>query len=244
MTQLEEFRNYAFPQMLSKAAPYGRQIVRHIERTIGTTAMFFHDVLPNGTPLDIHVIPPQGAAKTSTHPFGGEFFTLVTSGLSTMPVGTRAKTRGEYLELMISLPATWPGFQRNGTLDAQMMDDERYAWPLHWLKRLASQPAGSPPLGQHSCVPPIENAPPLAPETKLRYLLLAASELHPKSRALMVHDDIQIHFQALWPLYLEEAAFIRRHGAKTLLSELHRENITDLVSPRRQPSLTPARHEA
>ena len=245
MPRLHELRKNPFPQMMSKSAPFGRQIARHIQRTIGTASMVFHDILPNDMPLDIHVITPNGTAKTASHPFGGEFFTLVTSGVSTLGAASRGQAQSRQVELMISLPTTWPGLNQDGTLDVRIMQDEQYSWPLHRLKRLASMPPkDADVLRMHGCVPQVENAPPLAPETRLRYLLLAPSELHPKSQALMVHDDVQIQFLALWPLYLEEESFMRRHGAEALLSELRRDGVTDLVSPRRLPALMPARHEA
>ena len=84
---------------------------------------------------------------------------------------------------------------------------------------------------------------PLAAGNPLHHLLLAPSELYPQSRQLMVHDDIEIQFMALWPLHAEEHALLESQGASSLLTQFHREGVTDLVNPSRKPALYGAQHE-
>ena len=106
-------------QFQQRAGPYCRQITRHIQRTIGPATMVFHELLPNGLQLDLHVVPPQRDEPSIEHPFGRNFFTVVTSGMSTQRMPPRqARGKAQYLELMISLPPNWAGLNSNGTFDA------------------------------------------------------------------------------------------------------------------------------
>jgi hypothetical protein len=213
------------------------QISRHIERTIGPSPMVFHEVVSGDIELDLHVVPPQPGAASRLFPTGRNFYTIVTSGLSTRPMKMSASPdadeRTAYAELMITLPADWPGLFRDGTMSPEAMVEEENAWPIRWLKLLAHLAheqdvflgAGNTYAGEAGGI---------AGNTQLAGVLTAPSVLHPKSARLPVHDDLVIAFLALWPVYPEELALAQCEDGPALLQRLHHAGITDLVDLRRE----------
>jgi hypothetical protein len=199
------------------------QITRHIGRTIGHSPMVFHEML-EGVRLDLHVVPPLAGPASAAHPYGRSHFTLVTSGLS-----AAGGQMGRCAELMISLPADWPGLRADGTFAPEMMQEDVLSWPVRLLKSVAHicREQG-PKVGE--LFPVMEGG------QKLRNVPFAAaavlpSMLHPQSTRLVVHDDLAISFLALFPLYEEE---LRAGISGTqLAATLAQRNVTDLVDVRR-----------
>jgi hypothetical protein len=226
-------------------------ITRHIGRTIGGSPMVFHEIMSADIHLDLHIVPPDAGASAAGHPLGRDFYTIVTSGMSTraMPMpetsedsDARDPEYSRYAELMISLPAGWPGLRPDGTFVQQYMTDEANWWPIRWLKMLARLPHEYDTwVGAGYTIPNTPPDQPYAPNTGFSCLLLLPSVLHPNARHLVVHDDVTIEFLSLWPLYPEEmelklneglealqAAFAAAHIADLL--DIHRPNVARAVS--------------
>jgi hypothetical protein len=213
------------------------QISRHVERTIGHSPMVFHEVVSCDVHLDLHVVPPQPDKISPAFPHGRRFYTIVTSGLSTrpmkLPASSHALEQSAYAELMITLPADWPGFLPDGTMSPNLMSEDENSWPLRWIKRLAHLAheqdvflgAGNPYAAESHAV---------AGNCRLAGMLAAPSALHPKSATLPIRDDLTIAFLALWPVFPEELAFAQRHGGPALLQRLHQAGVTDLVDIHRK----------
>jgi hypothetical protein len=213
------------------------QISRHIERTIGPCPMVFHEIVSNDIELDLHVVPPQPGVASPLFPAGRNFYTIVTSGLSTRPMKLPASPDSDeqaaYAELMITLPADWPGLFPDGTMSPEAMSAQENAWPIRWLKLLAHLAheqdvflgAGNTYAGETGAI---------AGNTPLAGVLTAPSVLHPKSARLPIRDDLAISFLALWPVYPEELALAQCEDGPALLRRLHRAGITDLVDIRRK----------
>jgi hypothetical protein len=213
------------------------QISRHIERTIGPSPMVFHEIVSSDIELDLHVVPPQPGAASPQFPQGRNFYTFVTSGLSTRamkrPASPESAGQAIYAELMITLPADWPGLFPDGTMSPDAMNAEENSWPIRWLKLLAHLAhernvflgAGNTYTGEAGAI---------AGNTRLAGVLTAPSVLHPASARLPVRDDLTVAFLALWPAYPEELALAQHEGGAALLTRLRRAGITDLVDIRRK----------
>lgn len=224
------------PSLAPAPARFHHQVTRHIERTIGPSPMVFHEIISADMHLDIHIIPPQPGPAAPDHPRGRNFFTLVTSGMSARPMPGHADSARapRLLELMISLPADWPGLRPDGTFIQDQMCHEENWWPIRWLKKLARMPVEEDAaLAEGYMVPGTPDASPYAAGTRLGCVALFPSVLHPKAAHLVVHDDIAIDFLALWPLFPEEMMLRHQHGPAALQSALTAAGITDLIDPRR-----------
>ncbi len=231
-------RGKPFPQpFISPPPPLAGRISRHIERAIGPCPMVFHHALAPDAPLDIHVSPPRkGRHSAGSAPI--PCFTLVTSGLSSHrlhpPRSAHAATASPYAELMISLPANWPGLRPDGMFEHDAIRRPENAWPLEWLKTIAALSIERKVLP----TPAVFRAPKLAlpaPGTAYTGVMLLASVLHPKASPLVVHDDSSVAIYALWPVYPEEILLARRAcGIAELSARLAAEGIPDLVHPARK----------
>ena len=215
------------------------QITRHIERTIGPSPMVFHEVVSNDIHLDLHVIPPQPGVRTRAFPCGRDFFTIVTSGLSTRPMSLPSSPdsggRTPYAELMITLPASWPGLFADATMSPELMSEEENYWPIRWLKLLAHLAHEENVfLGAGNTYSEGRRLRTVAGNTRLAGVLAAPSVLHPKAGRLLINDDLEIAFLALWPLYPEELALARRVGGAALMERFQAAGVTDLVDVRRE----------
>jgi hypothetical protein len=215
------------------------QITRHIDRTVGPSPMAFHEIISTDIHLDLHIVPPHAGPTAAGQPQGRDFFTVVTSGMSSrlmpMPPSIESATQDDaeksrYAELMISLPRDWPGLRSDGTFVNEYMSDEANWWPIRWLKMLARMPHEYDTwIGAGYTVPNTPSDQPYAPNTGFSCLLLLPSALYPAARHLVVHDDITIEFLALWPLYPEELELKLSQGLKALQAAFAKAGVTDLL---------------
>jgi hypothetical protein len=219
------------------------QITRHIDRTVGCSPMVFHEIISADIHLDLHIVPPRADSPSAPHPFGRDFYTIVTSGMSTraMPAPRTAEGFGEedqdrprYAELMITLPASWPGLRPDGTFVQQYLCDEANWWPVRWLKMLARMPHEYDTwVGAGYTIPNTPPTQPYAPNTGFSCMLLLPSLLHPDARRLVVHDDVTIEFLSLWPLYPEELELKLNEGLSALQAAFAAAHVTDLLDNHR-----------
>ena len=230
-------RRHAFDRsLIPTPAPLAARISRHIERDIGPCPMVFHHTLASDDPLDIHVVPPQMATNASQASSLLHVYTLATSGLSSRRPNPRLRRRtvSPLSELMISLPANWPGLRPDGMFDHQLIRLPEYAWPIEWLKTISSlafQYSIDPVAGM---VFPAKGKSHLsAPGSNFAGVMLAPSVLRPNASPLVVNDDLEVSFLSLWPLFAEELRLARRKGPEELLARFMAQGITDVVCPSR-----------
>ena len=96
----------------------------YIENTYGMFESVFHEVVSPDIHVDICVIPPVPERN---------YYTLVTLGMGAHRMNIPGELAGmqlERAELAISLPSDWK-------IDSE---DERWYWPIRWLKILARLP--------------------------------------------------------------------------------------------------------
>jgi len=233
----------AMPTLFPTPTRFLNQISRHLDRTIGPSPMVFHEIVSTDIHLDLHIVPPQPGRPTPDHPHGRNFYTIVTSGMSTRPMTLPSGADPEcprYAELMITLPAHWPGLRPDGTFVQEDMQDENNWWPIRWLKMIARLPhEHATYVGAGHTMPNGPQGEPFSVSTHLGCMLAQPSVLDPKADRLVVHDDLTIAFLALWPIYPEEMALKLHQGADALMDRFHRAGITDLINPQRKNVAAP-----
>jgi len=188
----------------------------HIERHYGKIEMVYHEVISDLVHIDVHWVAPSGVRP---------YHTLVTSGMSDRPM--RAPEGAEafrYGEMMICLPPTW-------RMSMEDWEDEKWYWPVRWLKILARFPHEYDTWLAPSHTVPNEDPPqPFASNTKLCCSLVMPPLLAPEGFSeLKISDEKTIRFCSLVPLYREEMEFKLKRGFDSLVELLDKNKVTELL---------------
>ncbi len=193
---------------------------RHIAEQIGPVATVFHEVVSDVVHVDIHHVEPSPSRP---------FHTLVTSGMSDLPMSAPAEAPScTHAELVALLPPSWP-------LSQDAFADEANYWPLRQLKVLARLPHeyGSWLWFGHT-VPNGDPPQPFAPSTKLCCcFLLPSISLGPGFLNLDVPNGPRITFFALIPLYREEMDYKLKSGSDALMDRFDKARVSDIIDSRR-----------
>jgi len=231
-------------RLVSHATPFLKQISSHVERTIGPTSMVFHEIISTDAHIDLHIVPAQPNLPASKdRPLGGDYVTIVTSGLSSRPmkVPPQSKERGvsEYAELMLALPKDWPGLKADGTFDQDEMADESKWWPFRWLKQMARLPHEYDTFLSHGVtVPNGDPAKPFTPGSELCCWMVFKPLLCFPARQLFINDDVRIDFFALFALTEREMNLKLNKGLSALTTALgNGEVYTELLAPFRPSTI-------
>ena len=218
-----------------EATQYLDEIEAHIEKTIGRAPIVQHEIVSTGIHIDLHIVAPTNLPPSPEHPFGTYHYTVVTSGVSSRPMKVPAGyPEPPLLELMIALPAGWPGLLPDGNVNPKLLSDENNWWPFRWLKALARFPVQFDTfLGDLHTVPNGQNSAPFATNTRLGCMMVMPPALAPNSRYLQINDRVAIQFLALVPLYSEEMAYKLQVGGEELRKLALRRGVNELVQPGR-----------
>ena len=213
-------------ELVTGATPFLDRITDHIERTIGPAPSVFHEIVSADLHLDLHIVPAQPRLKASEdRPLGGDYVTVVTSGMSSrrMSVPASAKANGvsEYAELMLALPKNWPGLLPDGQFDQRQMADEAKWWPLRWLKQMARLPHEYGTFFSHGVtVPNGEPAEPFVRGSNLCCWMVFKPMLCMRARHLRISEDVRIDFFALFPITGREMDLKLKKGLPALVTAL------------------------
>jgi hypothetical protein len=219
-----QIHRYAAPEPGWKAPADSvslERVQKHLEPFLGRAETVFHEIVSDIVHIDVHLFSPT--ERRPAH-------TLVTTGMSDRAM-TAPPGREEYAhaELMVTLPLDWQ-------LSEQAFQDERWYWPVRWLKQLARFPHQYKTwLAQGHTIPNGDPASPLGPGTKMTGILLMPPISMPV--ASYVLDDgasPKIHFYALYPLYDEEMNFKLAEGVDAVIDKMEAANLMDVVNPVRQ----------
>jgi hypothetical protein len=224
-------------QFATEQTPFFEAISKHIDRTIGPCTSIFHELVSDRIHLDLHIVPPSGEKPSEAHPLGTNHYTIVTSGMSTLPMNLPSGTHrdGRFAELMVALPADWPGMGPDGQFDDERMKDEANWWPIRWLKHMARFPHDyDTNLGIGHTVPTDDPPAPFDDTTKQCCVLIGPPLLSPDSSRLVINDDVVINFYAIWPIYLEEMNCKLEYGYSTLAAKFDEIELFELIDPRRK----------
>lgn len=201
------------------------RVQKHLEPFLGRAESVFHEIVSHHVHVDVHLFLP-GERRPA--------FTLVTTGMSDLPMSV-PQGREEYAhaELMVTLPPDWQ-------LTQQAFQDERWYWPVRWLKTLARFPHEYKTwLGHGHTLPNGDPASPLGPGTKMTgILVMPPISLPPESYVLDDGAGPKVHFYALYPLYDDEMSLKLAQGTDALIDRMEAANVMDLLNPAR-PSMVP-----
>ena len=173
----------------------------HIEKFFGVFENVFHEIISHDIHVDIVVIEPTPKRN---------YYVLVTMGMGAKKMNVPDELKDLNLtraELLVCLPPDWK-------LDS--LDDEKWYWPLRWLKILARLPIEENSwLGFGHTIP---NGAPFAENTSFGTILLGYPNLFgKKSMVCKLPNGEEVNFYQLIPLYNEEVEYKLKNNAEALL---------------------------
>ena len=176
-------------------------IEQHVENHFGSFKNVFHEITSPDIHVDIVVIEPTPERN---------YYVLVTMGMGAKEMNVPEDLKQyqlERAELMVCLPPSWK-------LDD--ISDEKWYWPLRWLKILARLPGEKNTwLGWGHTIP---NGAPLAKNTSLSAMMLIYPGAFGKEsfRCELPSGD-RVNFYQILPLYDEELEYKLKNSAEALL---------------------------
>ena len=114
---------------------HAQALMRHLARHLGEPSTVLAEAVPDELRIDLAVFPPAADRP---------FVTLATVGMSALPmhVPSELEDRARQ-ELLIGVPADWPGLSGGvADIDGALQDEAAY-WPIRLLKGLARYPRRS-----------------------------------------------------------------------------------------------------
>lgn len=192
----------------------------HIEKHVGPVTMVFHEIVSDTVHIDVHWVEPSKAFP---------FHTMVTSGMSDLPMKVPNEGLPSFLELMILLDPNWQ-------VSDTAFKDERWYWPVRLLKTLARLPHKHDTwLGYGHSVPNGDPPKPYADNTKLcGAVLLPALGTGDGMWSLKLEGGKQIAFLGIMPVYEEEMNLKLRAGSDALLDKFSQAGLDDIVHSERR----------
>lgn len=228
-------------RLTMEATPFLDPISRHIERTIGPCPGVFHEIVSVDAHIDLHVVAAQPQlAPSKQRPLGGDYVTIVTSGMSGRPMKLTPKAKkdgvSEYAELMLALPKDWPGLLPDGKFDSAAMKNKANWWPIRWLKQMARLPHQYDTFFSHGVtVPNGDPAQTFMEGSELCCWMVVKPLLCPAAGRLLINDDVRIDFFALFALTEREMNLKLNKGLGALTQALaDGEVYTELLDPMRR----------
>jgi hypothetical protein len=197
-------------------------IERHMTEHAGPAEWVFHELVSDLVHVDVHVVPARE---------GDDHHVLYTTGCSALAMKVpEGVDSSPHAELMVNLPAWWK-------LGQEHFKDERWYWPIRWLKLLARLPHEHRTwLGWGHSIPNGDPPKRFDASTRLAGVILFPSMTYFEgSRLTMPGGDRQVDFWALYPLYPEEIDYKLAHGAGELFNRFEDAELTDVVDPERKP---------
>ena len=165
-------------------------IENHIAAHFGKVENVFHELVSPDIHVDICIIEPTSERN---------YYTLITMGMGAHRMNVPKELREENLdraEVMITLPPDWD--MKN--------DDEKWYWPLRWLKILARLPKGNNTwLGYGHTVP---NGAPFAENTELCGVMLTMPYYFgPESAICTLPNGDKVNFYQVLAVHEDEMNF-------------------------------------
>jgi tetratricopeptide (TPR) repeat protein len=177
----------------------------HIEKCFGPYRNVFHEIESPDIHVDIAVVEPSPQRN---------YYSLITMGMGARKMRTPPDMDGmDRAEVMICLPPDW---------DLDKLEDERWYWPIRWLKIMARLPINEDAwLGWGHTIP---NGEPFADNTRLSsILLLNPGAFGEESACCDLPGGERVNFYQMIPLYEEETQFKIKNNVQILLNFMDRE---------------------
>ncbi|GAA2172284.1 suppressor of fused domain protein [Agrococcus versicolor] len=114
---------------------HAQTLVQHLTRHLGEPSALLAESMPDELRIDLVVFPPAE---------GRPFVTLATVGMSDLPMHVPSELADRARqELLIGVPADWPGLAGGvADVDGTLRDEAAY-WPIRLVKGLARYPRRS-----------------------------------------------------------------------------------------------------
>jgi len=200
----------------------------HLTRLVAPAQTVLHEIVSHRVHVDVHVVPP-----TAERPY----HFLFTTGMSTLPMNRPADAPGSaYAELAVLLPPDW----RLGTSGATTIDaEERWYWPIRWLKFLARFPHEYRTwLHATHTIPNGDPPAPFDASTKLCGMLLLPSLTLPRETCTIpVPGGKTVDLWTLYPLHADEMDYKLRVGMDGLIDRFAEAGVSDILDPDRPSCL-------
>lgn len=203
-------------------AEANRESLKHfVDSLFGLNYQVFHELISDIVHLDIYWMPPV--------PDRMPFQLLLSSGMSeramTLPAG---RPFSPYAELMLALPPDWQ-------LDDASLKDNRWYWPIRWLKFLARFPHeyGTFLTPGHT-VPTTDPPEPVAEGLPFTGFLIGESRFFSEAftRLPVAGYEHRIQLLTVYPLMTQEMNYKLEHGIQALLEKAW-PSMTEIVDIRR-----------
>ncbi len=171
----------------------------HIAKAYGEFDSVLHEIISPDIHVDICVIKPTKQR---------DFYTLVTMGMGAYKMDVPEEISNlARAELCIYLPKDW-------NINS---DDEKFYWPMRWLKILARLPIEHKTwLGYLHTIPSGE---PLAENTELAGFILDSPDTIIDEECILPNGEL-VNFYSIIPLYEEEMSYKVDNGGEALLSRI------------------------
>jgi hypothetical protein len=199
-------------------------ITAHMTACVGQAEFVFHEIASDRVHLDVHIVA------------GAEAFTLYTTGMSDLPMAVDPRASGApmYAELMLRLPKTW-------RLSQEAFADDRWYWPVRWLKSLARLPHEYATwLGWGHTIPNGEPPGPVTPGSPFVGFIIGPPTSLTEAEATIAAAGRSVALFAIYPLHADEMTYKLEHGTDALFDLLDAAVVTDEITPDR-PSVIPRR---
>jgi len=177
----------------------------HIAEYFGKYEKVFHELASPDIHVDICVIEPTPERN---------YYVLVTMGMGAHRMNVPEELADNMIdraEIFVTLPPDW-----KVSLDPEIAEDEKWYWPIRWLKILVRLPIEQNTwLGYGHTVP---NGEPFAENTELSSVMLT-TPYHPfedEAVACELSDDDYVNFYQMLPLYEDEVSYKKENGAGVL----------------------------
>jgi hypothetical protein len=200
----------------------------HVEKYIGPIDATITNAVPYGNVnVDIWVINPTPER---------DFYTLISVGMSALPMNAPDQEGLFFSELMVCLPADWK-------MDEDAWDDPFYHWPIQELFFVAKIPHDYDTLlWQGHTIPNGQDHEPFAPGTNMCGWFIDFPRLVPDEFILFKESaEKTVMFFGLYPLYEKEMAYTLEEGADALSELFYENDVTEYLDPSR-PDVTDSLH--
>jgi hypothetical protein len=191
------------------------EVIAYFDKEIGPPSKkSLIQIIPTGNPIAIHTIAPDERRK---------HLTLFTNGLSSEPMHVPTGSEDyRYAEIYMELPGDWK---------IREVKDMQWAWPLHWLRKMAQYPHnGDTWLGAPVTLIAEEEPPkPLYRGCPFSALFLFAD------RSFKRTDGNTVQLYRMIPLYASERAYELKHGLKKFMQAMDKADVPWQIDMTRKP---------
>jgi hypothetical protein len=197
------------------------EIEQHFEKYFGKPGMVFHELVSDLVHIDVHQIAPTEERN---------WWTLFTTGMSARPMKVPAGAEDwRFAELVLQLPPDWK-------LDEESFKNERWYWPVRWMKQLARLPHQYDTwLGGYHTIPNGDPPRPFAAETRFCCWFLWPIIADEPAQAVRLGDGRVVHLLTMHALLPSEMKLKLDGGGEALIRAMDQAELSEVLDVTRKP---------